>query len=249
MNLLAWCLIRLGVVVYSGGDLGRAEKLTEEGVALLRELGAVGAQAAIGLCNLGWIVLLQDDPGRAADLYEESLALAGHTGMNGLILSVVEGCACVAGARSEGERAAQLWGAAQALHEGKSIPRDTDWLAEAEARIAALRSGLGEKAWEAAFAKGKAMGLDEAVEYALSEGEPAATTLSAPEQPSVGAQSPNLTRREREVAKLVAQGLTNRQIAEALFVSERTVDHHVSNILKKLSLSSREQVASRLAAH
>jgi non-specific serine/threonine protein kinase len=60
---------------------------------------------------------------------------------------------------------------------------------------------------------------------------------------------PTLTRREREVAKLVAQGLTNRQIAEALFVSERTIDHHVSNILKKLSLSSREQVASRLGDH
>jgi non-specific serine/threonine protein kinase len=90
------------------------------------------------------------------------------------------------------------------------------------------------------------MALEQAVEYALSEEDHIAPTLSAPKQPSVDNQPSNLTRREREVARLVMQGLTNRQIAEALFVSERTVDHHVSNILKKFNLSSREQVASRL---
>lgn len=53
-------------------------------------------------------------------------------------------------------------------------------------------------------------------------------------------------RREREVAALVAQGYTNRRISEGLSVSRRTVDHHVSNILKKLGLQSREQIASHL---
>ena len=69
----------------------------------------------------------------------------------------------------------------------------------------------------------------------------------APEQPSAGARPPTLTRREKEVAALVAQGYTNGQIAKELFISERTVDHHVEKILKKLNLRSREQVASRLA--
>ena len=217
-------------------------------VSLHRELGD-RTGVAVGLYNLGWLALLQDDLGRTGDLYSESLSLSWYAGLNGIVQCALEGFACVAGAKKEAERAARLWGAAQELHERKGIPRDIDFLAEADARISTVRSGMGEEAWEEAWRKGRAMTLDEAVEYALSEGEPAATTLSAPEQPSVGAQSPNLTRREREVAKLVAQGLTNRQIAEALFVSERTVDHHVSNILKKLSLSSREQVASRLAAH
>jgi DNA-binding NarL/FixJ family response regulator len=54
---------------------------------------------------------------------------------------------------------------------------------------------------------------------------------------------PRLTRRERQVALLVARGLTNRQIAEELVVSERTVEMHVSNILGKLDLTSRAQVA------
>ena len=71
--------------------------------------------------------------------------------------------------------------------------------------------------------------------------------VQLPEQPSVDRQVSALTRREKEVAMLVARGLTNRQIASELVLSERTVDHHVSNILKKLKLSSQARVASWLA--
>jgi hypothetical protein len=77
----------------------------------------------------------------------------------------------VTGAKRESERAARLWGAAQTLHETKDIPRDTDFLAEADARISAVRSGTREEAWEEAFRKGRAMTLDEAVSYALEEEE------------------------------------------------------------------------------
>ncbi|MBA2624687.1 MAG: helix-turn-helix transcriptional regulator, partial [Acidimicrobiia bacterium] len=83
-------------------------------------------------------------------------------------------------------------------------------------------------------------------EYALSAEEPAKNAPSAPGQHSTH-EPPALTRREREVASLVAQGLTNRQIASELVLSKHTVHHHVTNILKKLNLRSREQVASRLS--
>lgn len=80
---------------------------------------------------------------------------------------------------------------------------------------------------------------EEAVEYALSE-----EVAPAPERPPADRTTDDpLTRREKEVAALVARGLTNRQIAQELVISERTVDHHVANILKKLGLHSREQVA------
>ena len=72
----------------------------------------------------------------------------------------------MAGAEGETERAGRLWGAAQALHEAKSIPRDIDFLAEADARISAVRLGMGEEAWEEAWRKGRAMMIDEAVSYA-----------------------------------------------------------------------------------
>ena len=94
------------------------------------------------------------------------------------------------------------------------------------------------------------MTLEEAVEYALSEEEePTAMPVSTvpKQEASPGAQPTNLTRRQTEIAALVARGLTNRQIALELVVSGRTVDNHVTNILKKLGLSSREQVAARLA--
>jgi predicted ATPase/class 3 adenylate cyclase len=165
---LTYCLTNLAMVVYSQGDLGRAAQLTEEAVSLQRELGARG-DVALGLCNLGWVALLQDDLGRAADLYRESLSLSWETGLNPLVQSVLEGFACVAGADGETERAARLWAAAQTLHEAKSIPRDIDFLAEADARISAVRLGMREEAWEEAWRKGRAMTLDEAVSYALEE--------------------------------------------------------------------------------
>jgi predicted ATPase/class 3 adenylate cyclase/Flp pilus assembly protein TadD len=166
---LARCLNNLGLVVYSLGDLGRAAKLTEESVSLLEALGA-GADTAVGLCNLGWMALLRSDLGRAGDFFEESLVLAWDTGTKPILLTTLEGYSCVAGARGEARRAARLWGAAQSL-ETEGIPRDTDWLEEADERISAARSDLGEQAWEEALAKGRAMRLEEAVSYALEEYE------------------------------------------------------------------------------
>src|SRR5215216_6142073 len=171
-NGLASCLNDLAMVVYSQGDLGRAAKLTEEAVALLRELRARGSVALV-LCNLGWIALFQDDLSRAADLYRESLSLAWDVGLNPLVERTLEGFACVAGAKGETERATRLWGAAQALHETKNIPRDIDFLVEADARISAVRLGMAEEVWEEALRKGRAMTLDEVISYALEEEEAA----------------------------------------------------------------------------
>jgi tetratricopeptide (TPR) repeat protein len=167
-QFLSICLINLSMMVYSQGDLGQAAQLTEESVVLLRELGARGV-VALDLCNLGWMALLQEDLGRAADLYGESLSLSWDTRLNQIIQGALEGFACLAGAEGQAERAGRLWGAAQALHETKGIPRDTDFLAEADARISAVRSGMREQAWEEAWRQGRAMTLDEAISYALEK--------------------------------------------------------------------------------
>jgi DNA-binding NarL/FixJ family response regulator len=85
--------------------------------------------------------------------------------------------------------------------------------------------------------------METAFEYALCQEErPPPTFVPSPEQPP----TETLTPREQEVALLVGRGLTNRQIAQELVISEHTVHHHVTNILKKLNLTSRQQVASRL---
>ena len=74
------------------------------------------------------------------------LSLSWDTGLNPIVQRTLEGFACLAGAKGEAERAARLWGAAQTLHETEGIPRDTDFLAEADARISAVRSGISEEA-------------------------------------------------------------------------------------------------------
>jgi serine/threonine-protein kinase PknK len=111
------------------------------------------------------------------------------------------------------------------------------------------RTRLGEEAFEMAWAEGRSMTLEGAIEYALSsEEETTLPTVFAPEeQPLAAEPSDKLTRREREIATLVARGLTNRQIASELSISEHTASTHVARILKKLGLQSRAQMGSWLA--
>ena len=88
------------------------------------------------------------------------------------------------------------------------------------------------------------MTIEEAIEYALSEEESASPSVLTPERPQAAEPMGNLTRREQEVAVLVARGLTNRQISTELGISERTAGNHVARILRKLGLRSRAQIAS-----
>ena len=111
--------------------------------------------------------------------------------------------------------------------------------------LTAARSQLGEAEWEEALAEGRAMSLEEAAEYALSkEGTIDLPTTPVPEEPPAGEPMAKLTSREREVALLVARGLTNRQISIELGISERTAGNHVARILSKLGLRSRAQIAT-----
>ena len=112
-----------------------------------------------------------------------------------------------------------------------------------------LREALGSAAFDEAFAEGASCTFDEAVALALGE-SPAEEGEAAPAPPASGASAAGgLTPREREVAALLAEGLTNREIAERLVISPRTAETHVDNILGKLGLSSRTGVASWVAEH
>jgi DNA-binding CsgD family transcriptional regulator len=157
---------------------------------------------------------------------------------------ILEGLACTAGTGGEAERAARLFGAAEALRETMGVPLEPAFRTLEDPYLVGARSQLEEGAWTEDWEAGRAMSLEQAIEYALSEDKP--VTPPSPESEQASSDGPpSLTRREKEVAILVARGLTNRRIASELVLSEHTV-HHVTNILKKLNLSSRQQVASRL---
>ena len=231
-----------GVALVQGHD-DAAGALFEEGLALLREAGDKWA-VAMALSGLGRVAFRQGDHRRATARYAESLALrwdvAGKRGIAGCLIGLAE----VAGALGEHERAARLVGAAASLLDAIGTPVWPVDRAQFDHAVAAARAGLGEDAFAAAWAAGRALPLDQAVGYALAAPPPppyesvAAAGAPAPRLPTL------LTPREREVATLLAQGLTNRQIAGELVISERTADAHVANILSKLGFRSRAQIAT-----
>ncbi|WP_328793173.1 LuxR C-terminal-related transcriptional regulator [Streptomyces sp. NBC_00273] len=98
---------------------------------------------------------------------------------------------------------------------------------------------LGERAYRLAYQSGARLTQDEAVAYALGIRETTSrNTVQVPKRPEV------LTRRERQIAELLAEGKSNRDIAEQLVISQRTAETHVANILSKLACTSRAQVAT-----
>jgi DNA-binding NarL/FixJ family response regulator len=110
---------------------------------------------------------------------------------------------------------------------------------------AELRAEVGE-AFDRLWSEGKAMAPERTIEYALAVEAPVSPTTELPVPASTAG---NLSRREREVVALIARGCTNRQIADELTIAERTADTHVSNILAKLGLTSRTQVAAWTVAN
>ncbi|MEQ7011211.1 helix-turn-helix transcriptional regulator [Actinopolymorpha sp. B17G11] len=154
----------------------------------------------------------------------------------------VELLAWLAGLGGDAERAALLLGMGNKMWEPIGVPLFgsaalRDWSVGCRVRSAEV---LGADAFEAAFQRGSGFTFDAAVAYALGEQPKAAPDTST--APRVSASA--LTKREREVALLVARGMGNREIASALVISKRTAETHVENILTKLGFTSRAQIAA-----
>jgi predicted ATPase/DNA-binding SARP family transcriptional activator/DNA-binding CsgD family transcriptional regulator len=240
---VAVSLNNLGHVTLLRGDAERATALFEQALARDREVGEAHG-TAISLINLALAALTRDDHRRASGLLLESFTVLREVETKLIMVEWLEAMAGVAGARGQARRAARLWGAAQAFRGDLGAPLPSDELAMLEPHLSNARSLAEEEAWEAARAEGRTMTHERAVEYALAVEEPEPQVIPTPKRAPVGAQPDALTSREEEVAARVGQGLSNRQIASELFLSERTIENHVSKILRKLGLASRAQVAA-----
>jgi predicted ATPase/class 3 adenylate cyclase len=164
---LALSLYNLGHAARLQGDLDRAEGCFEDALALFRELeDALGEGGS--LQGLVPIAVERGDPARAFSLLETAAALFRRIGSVGGLLDVLETLAGLFARTAAGEEAARLWGAHAAL--SAELGRDRAHALESAERdeaVAAARASLGEAAFEAAWAEGAAMTLDDAVSYAL----------------------------------------------------------------------------------
>ena len=157
----------------------------------------------------------------------------------------LEGLSWAAVNQGRESRAAWLLGAADARWKEAGARLGSNPILEDihRQRVESARQGLGETRFNELFAEGAGCDLETVVERAVSD----ADTLRDPASESAEAAAPvALTRREREIADLVASGMSNREIAEQLFISKRTVDSHVEHVYAKLGVSSRIQLTMKL---
>jgi predicted ATPase/DNA-binding CsgD family transcriptional regulator len=227
-SIASSALANLGVAAHGEGRLAAAAALHEEALVEQRAVGFVRGEM-LSLVDLGDVARDLGDHTRASACYRAGLTLAREYGAQRTIAEALDGLACMAANAGQGLHAVRLFAAAERLRELAGI---TTWLpADAAARergVTAARTGLGEETFAAAWAAGQGLPVEQAVAEALNG-------PVAPASPPRVA----LTRREEEVLRLLVAGLTDREIAEALFVSVRTAEHHVARILAKLGARTR----------
>jgi len=244
---MSWALADLGEVVLQQGDAVKAHSRLQESLGLAREIGKKEFMAS-SLRLLGRVAAFQGDYPAARARYQESLTIGSQVSHNLDVPSSLEGLAHVVAMQGEPAWAARLWGTAQALRQARGTPLPPVYAAAYDRAVASARSHLGEQAFAAAWAQGRTMTPEQALaarELAMKPAPLPSGALLAPPLTRRAAKSAfsGLTEREREVAGLIAQGKTSRQIAELLVVNDRTIEKHIENILCKLGLNSRVQIA------
>jgi predicted ATPase/DNA-binding CsgD family transcriptional regulator len=238
---IAMALNLLGQLAFQQGELSRAEALLTDSARLASEVGDQRNIAQSRLLLAG-LAALWGDYAVARQRYAEGLAIALDIEHTNYIASGLKGLGCVAAAQGLLTWAALLWGTAEPLRESRSVAIPQ---ALYERMVAVVRSQLGEPAFEEARARGRTMTAAQALAspeaFAPQVPQHAqAAPGSAPTPPTDHPSYPaGLTAREMEVLRLVAQGLSDTQIAEQLVISPRTVNWHLTSIYSKLGVSSR----------
>ncbi|MEV5834462.1 protein kinase [Nocardia sp. NPDC052112] len=234
--------ISLGWAYALHGDTERALADLDKGLAITESTGEKMLRSWLSWAA-GFTVWRTDDPERAVHLLRQGIRSARLVADPLVAGACLETLAWILADQHNARRAAVLMGAADSLGRvtGGSALMFRDLYVYRDECLRFSRGALGEREFEAARQEGAAMSFDTAVGFAL--GERAEATESASR--SAG----NLTKRERQVADLVARGLTNKAIAARLVISQRTAEGHVEHILTKLGFTSRTQIAAWAAEH
>jgi non-specific serine/threonine protein kinase len=234
----SWCLQLLARAAHLQGNFKEARALYGESLLIRQELGDREGTGYL----FGLIGMLAFDEGKNAEaqaLFAQALTISRELGYGWPIAQDIGGLAAIAARAGHPERAVCLGAAATRWLRLLAVRMMPDLKVALDAALEQARRELGEVAYAAAWAEGQAMTTEQAVECSLAE----------PVSPRHEAADTPLSSREREVAALIARGRTNRQIADELVISVRTADHHVANILTKLDLTTRAQIAGWAVQH
>jgi DNA-binding CsgD family transcriptional regulator len=257
----ALALDRLGVAIAGAGNAERGAQLLERSIALSRQ-SSDRLLTARALTHLGVLELAGGRHVRAAELIEEALGVIGQLGARAAAIEALDAISDLLLKAGEARRSAVVLGTAENLRSSTGAA-----LAERDQRRHAVRceglqTALGADGFQSARLEGRALPFPDAIAFALRARTPAVDTspppVTAPPSPArmpsrqtlaVAPRGGALTQRELEVARLIARGATNRDIADSLVIGERTVETHVHHVLVKLELRSRFQVADWAAEH
>ena len=234
-NATAWALYLLGRgIVLHGRDFERGQALLEEGLALSSAIHDQG-HLFYTLFVLGHIVLSRDAADHAERYFQQAVTLINEIAadISNLKAIIVTDSGWFASLRGDWEQAATLLGAGK-VYFGDNASYYEQVMAE-------VRAQLDPDVFAAAWAQGRAMPLEAAVELALQPQPSNPASASRPNQPLIDP----LSKREMEVLRWIAEGLTNAQIAHKLFISVPTVKVHAGNIYSKLGVSNRTQAVTQ----
>ncbi len=220
-------------VALAGGDLVAARHLADDVAS--KTTGAVLSEALMVRAR---VAIAQGEPDQAERDAHDALARAAEVEAYLFIPDILECLGTLVGEAVGHREAARLFGAAEAIRLRIGAVRFKVYDAGYEASVAALRNAMGNEEFDAAWAEGAALSTEEAIAYAQRG-------RGQRKRPTSGWAA--LTPAERDVVRLVSEGLGNNDIAARLFVSPRTVQSHLTHVYAKLGLTSRVQLAQEAA--
>jgi ATP/maltotriose-dependent transcriptional regulator MalT len=238
LNMMQATALNRSELALTMNQLERCQELSREIIAGAREIGNLRRET-IATANLGLASIQLGQDREGFEILAKASSMALRQGAKPLIVEFLNAAAAEFTERGEMQRAATIFGSAA------SVARELGFVVSDEAQamvrqaVRTCQAALGAEAFEKATARGAQMPLEDVVR--LSEGPFRDAASDAPVDPaSLGA----ITARERDVLRLLAEGLTDQQIADQLFLSKRTVSTHVASILAKLDVDSRTAAAS-----